>query len=279
MSNQRASAAFRQRSDCAELSSPLYRSPHATHRSLSEIYHWTAGLTLFIRKLATPNLPRSEIDSLWGAASLLIPLAWSSVELSHPEETWPLGPPRDELPEWIAMGNGKCAIWDICRPDAANSLFRPFFVWTRTIKRSLATVPPAVIEMCGLEGLDETKLLPFCNWEDSMQGNAYADAALTVFRPVGEDGLPVAVMNVYAINHTLQKAFGRLVAAKDVPALVVMVYFYAQAASGPWWLARRAFVEGQATVMYLERHAAGDARVRELLVEPRRVLFEGGVAP
>jgi hypothetical protein len=204
---------------------------------------------------------------------MLIPISWASTELLSPNEAWPLK--GSDIPDWIRMGRAKNSIWEICTPHLQPSLFADFFAWTNSIERSLEWTPPALLDLCSLsEGLDKTNIPPILNFEDKIQGNTYADAIMMIFRPPNEGDPLIERTNIYAISMALQKSFGQLVAAKDVPALVIMAYWYTQAAEGPWWLARRAILEGQATVMYLEEHAADDERVQGLLDEPRRVLFK-----
>jgi hypothetical protein len=243
---------------------------------VSEIHHWTRGLTLFNRELSAPALTRPDRDALWAGASLLVPIGFASIETRRPEEAWPLGPSADGLPDWAKMGSGKLAIWNICKPEEQGSLFSTIFTWIRAMERSLEWAPPLLLELCGLEnGLknDPPPMAASCDFDNLIEGSPYADIILSLFRAPDAQDAATVLTAFYSVNHALQREFGRLLAARDVAALVIMAYWFSQASASQWWLVRRSFLEGQATILYLEKHAAGDARVMQLLQEPRRVLF------
>lgn len=231
------------------------RSPTPNRRRIDEISHWTKGVELFNQKLSAPLQP-TDRDAIWAAAAMLGVITFASTEALSPESFWPLAPSMSAEPEWLKMGQGKDALWRLVEPDRPDSIFRTLLSTIPTVEFSLANIPPGFIELYQLKALPA-------------ESSPYARPLATVFAPCHIDCRSSALALFYKFIHYMGSEFGCLVLDKDPRALRVMVYWYAKICTAPWWLRRRALMEGKATCLYLERFCSRDASVLDLLKAPR----------
>lgn len=217
-------------------------------------------MALFNQKLSAVLRP-ADRDAIWAAASMLGVITFASIEAPTPEKSWPLAPSMSAEPEWLKMGHGKDALLRLAKPDRPDSIFHTLLSTMPTIELSMANVPPGFMRMYQLDGL-------------SMESSPYALPLVVVFAPWDPDRQSSALVFFYTFNTCLRKEFGRLVLDKDPQALLVMACWYSRICTGPWWIRRRAFMEGRATCLYLEKHYPHDGAVHDLLKAPQDNLFK-----
>lgn len=184
-----------------------------------------------------------------------------TIDIEKLENTWPLALTTEGEPEWIKLSMGKTALWSIAQPDRPESIFCPSVLNMPKPERSLQNVPSELLAFYDLKGC-------------SMDNNPYAIALSGIFRPPIPNGPPPTVTVFYAIISCIEGDFGRLLRAKEFPALLVIVYWYSKLCTGQWWMKTRALMEGQATCLYLQRFARDNAEIQDLLTVPRQILFQ-----
>lgn len=216
-------------------------------------------MALFNKKLSAPLHP-ADRDGIWAAASILGVITFASIEVLTPEETWPLARTMGAEPEWLKMGQGKHALRSLVKPDAPDSIFCVIFSTLPTIESSLENVPPAFVELYQLD-------------RPSADSSPYTIPVSSIFAPLNGECPSLMIAIFYAFTSLMQDEFGLLVKQKDPRALLVMAYWYSKICNGPWWLKRRAVMEGRATCLYLQRFCAHDATIQDLLKVPRHILF------
>jgi len=188
-------------------------------------------------------------------------ITFASIETKTLENTWPLALTTEAEPEWIKMSMGKTVLWSMAQPDRPESIFSHSISNMPKPERSLQNVPSELLAFYDLNGC-------------SINNNPYAIPLSGIFRPPIPNGPPLTVTVFYAIISCIEGEFGRLLRAKDFPALLIMVYWYSKLCTGQWWLKRRALMEGQATCLYLQRFARHNAALQDLLTVPRQILFK-----
>ncbi|KAK9365292.1 hypothetical protein V1509DRAFT_406653 [Lipomyces kononenkoae] len=236
-----------------------YLSSTPRRRTIEEIHYWTKGVTLFNNKISTP-LHHSDRDAIWAAASMLGVITFASIEASTPEEAWPLTPLMRHGPEWFKMGQGKSVLQQLVRPDRPDSIFQELFSALPTIEVSPENVPQEFIKLYELDS----------SYADC---NPYVIPVTHIFATRNSQHPVSAIQLFFAFNGWMHSAFGNLVLNKDPRTLLLMVYWYSKISTGPWWLRRRAVMEGQATCIYLETFHYDDVIIHDLLKTPRCYLF------
>jgi len=203
----------------------------------------------------------ADRDAIWAAATILGVITFASIDTKTPENTWPLALTTQAEPEWIKMSMGKTVLWSMAQPDRPESIFYHSVSNIPKPEISLENVPSELLTFYDLKGC-------------SIDKNPYAIPLSGIFRPPIPNGLPPMVTVFYAMISCIEGEFGRLLRAKDFPALLAMVYWYSKLCTGQWWLKKRALIEGQATCLYLQRFARHNAVIQGLLAVPRQILFK-----
>jgi hypothetical protein len=245
-----------------------YLSEAPDRRTTDELYHWTMGTSLFNKKLSAP-VPPDDRDALWAAATLLGVITFASIEGGELEKAWPFQIARDPEPEWLKMSHGKAAILQMADPERPNSIFHDIFPSHTQLLQlrppvgedSLTKVFPGFIELFELD-------------TNPTERNPYAAAIVSLCALSDIQSTPSAGLLFYTFCACINNEFGDLVLNRDPRALVVMAYWYSKMCMGPWWLKKRALIEGQATCVYLERFYGHDAVIQDLLEIPKRALFK-----
>ena len=188
-------------------------------------------------------------------------IAFASVETKTLESTWPLALTTEAEPEWIKISMGKTVLWNVVQPERLESIFSHSISNITKAERSLQNVP--------------SELLAFYNLNEcSIDNNPYAIPLSGIFCSPIPNGPPPTITVFYTIISSIEGEFGRLLRAKEFPALLAMVYWYSKLCTGEWWLKRRAVMEGQATCLYLQRFARHNAAIQDLLMIPHQILFQ-----
>ena len=238
----------------------LYSSPKS-RQTTTEAYHWSQAATLFNKKLSSPVQPFDR-DAVWATAVLLCSTIFSSVEASDPEEAWPLKCPESSDLEWLRMLCGKLVIWDLTDPTRPDSAFHALAdmhqSWDlSSIGSELESIPPAFIQLCGLEN-------PSTACDNPYRAPMRALAPLLHIE-CNQSTVP----NFLSFICGLQTDFKRLLEQKDPRALLMLAYWYAKICQSLWWTVRRAKLECQATCLYLERYHASETAIQEMLYYPK----------
>jgi hypothetical protein len=224
---------------------------------------WTRGVSLFNKKLSAPLHP-ADRDAVWAAATLLGVITFASIDNRTLESTWPLASTAQAEPEWIRMSSGKDVLWSLARPDRPESIFFNSISSIPKPRISLENLPPEILAFYHLN-------------ECHRDNNPYAIPLSEIFRPRDPNDPSSIVTLFYAIISCIDGEFGRRLRAKDIPALLTMVYWYSKLSTGQWWLEKRALMEGQAACLYLERVALHSAAIQDLLTVPRQILFDNAM--
>lgn len=256
------------KAESPNMNSILTRSCTTSRRTVQEIRHWNRGVAQLNKTLSAPLHPVDR-DAVWAAASMLGIITFASTEALAPEQSWPLAHGVESGPEWLKMGQGKSALWQLARPDRADSIFRNLLSAMPAVTSSLDSVPSNVIELYNLRG-------------SSASSSPYALPVAGIFSladaersPSSSSSSSSTVGLFFALNGWMLGDFGHLVLARDPRALVILAHWYAKICTGEWWFRRRASIEGRATCLYLERHFPNHVEIQTLLKVPRQSMFHG----
>ncbi|CAM1509868.1 Fc.00g002030.m01.CDS01 [Cosmosporella sp. VM-42] len=237
----------------------------AKHRS-SLAFHWYHGTALFKHYLIQPNLSGSERDALWAAAALLGSSSFAYIGSSNPEEAWPARKPEETDLDWLKMSDGKKVVWHIADPTRPDSMFHPLVNdhSTRDIPDGFAPISPSALpsSIYSLYNLNTS----------SPTGNPYHVAASIIAqllpREIDDDNIIIFLTFI----SQLDPRYRRLLEEKDPRAMLLLAWWYSQTVvHRVWWLRQRSLMEGQAIIIYLEKHCQDEPRIIELLDFPRGV--------
>lgn len=235
-----------------------YLSGHATgRRSLYEVYHWSQCIALFNRKISQPIQPQDR-DPLWATAASFGVIAFSSVEASTPEETWPLKRSEPSDLDWFHLIEGKMVIWELVEPLRPGSIFHDMFTGYAQL---FSPIPHA-----GNGGIPP-KLARVCNIDESSsaEDNPYFGAVhvLAQLERLPRDQLTATGCLVFTRH--MQQLFKSLLLEKDPTALLLMALWYRRVRTVVWWIEHRATIECQSICLYLQRHHKDASDIMDLL--------------
>ena len=250
--------------------------------SLAESDHWDRALTGFNQQLSQGIRPGAP-GALLTTAAILWFLVFCHIEARTPEEAWPLGGAAPGAPAWLHLTGGKEALgrWmsSSSPPDPIAEALAPIPLrprcWGEPAELDRSPVPPAFIRLFGLSraspGVDHAP---------------YRDAAVEVARALYTDRPPLITMLSFVhFLRTMTPRFKRLLLDRDPRALLLLACWYGTARPlGVWWMARRAWLEGAAIGLYLERYWSEVDDIHTILASLRqcgperesRVSREGG---
>lgn len=237
--------------------------PAASHSTLEEVYHLSQAAALFNQKLSGPIHP-DDRDALWATAGLLSQIAFAFVDASTPEEAWPLNDPDPEGLEWIAMSENKMAIWEIANPMRPESIFHglamdimKLYEHCGVSEPNIANLPPLFVKVFDLENVEI---------EDSCP---YRSSVLLLSALMTMECTRDTLVKFLGFSSHMNPKFKSLLIHKDPKALLLLAYWYAKVLNSVWWLDRRATMECQAIILYLERNHPGEKDILELLRFPK----------
>jgi hypothetical protein len=231
-------------------------------RTPVEIYHWTQAAASFYKKLSLPIKP-DDRDALWTTAALGV-MAFASIDVSRPEDAWPLTTDEVHDLEWFNMSLGKKAVWNVTDPLRPDSVFAPI---REEYMHLYGDVP--IKERCGLEGL-APEFVRLCKM------NEFSSAKNNVYFSVVHHLAPLLHMECDSTNATkfmaflckLTPEFKRLMHKKDPTALLIFCYWYAGILDFPWFIARRARLEGHSICLYLRRYCSENLLIQDMVLVP-----------
>ena len=245
--------------------------PTASYSTIEEVYHLSRAAALFNQKLSGPIHP-DDRDALWATAGLLSQITFSFIDASTPEEAWPIKDSDGTDLEWIAMAENKMAIWEIANPMRPESIFN-----------GLAKDLMKLDSLCAMSEPDIRNLPTLFVKLFDLENEAIADSC-----PYRRTVLLISSMMPWECNRdTIIKFLGfashmhpnfkPLLSQKDPKALLLLSYWYAKVLNSVWWLDRRATMECQAIILYLERNHPNETDILELLQLPREACGMGRI--
>lgn len=228
-------------------------------RSLLEAHHLAECTNLFHKRLSFPVAPEDK-DAIWGTASTLGVVTFSSMDAGTQEDSWPLKPSDPSDLDWIRMGDGKKVIWQIADPLRPDSIFA-------TMATSFAQMHFPLPEV-GIDGLDPA-LARLCRLDQASA--AHTSPFFTVVHSLSKlYSLPeehITNGRAFALATHMQPAFKALLAVKDPVALLMLYLWYCRARKAVWWIELRARLECPAILTYLRQYHGDYTALHQLLTK------------
>jgi hypothetical protein len=226
-------------------------------RSLEECYHWSQGTALFNRRLREP-IETKDKDPIWGTASALAIMTFSSIDACTPGDSWPLKPTESSDLDWLRMSKGKMSLWPMANPLRRDSLFR---VMAATYAQMHLPLPSK-----GIDGIPDA-LAIVCRLDDSStaQNNPYFEAAHTLSRMHHLPDSQITVGHTEPFMRIIGGPFTSLLREKDPVALLLLYLWYRKASRSIWWVELRARVECPSICTYLRFYHERYDAVHEFL--------------
>lgn len=240
------------------------------HRSLA--FHWYHGTALFHQMLSkastSPILSSSERDTLWVSAAMLGTAAFAYLGSLDPCDAWPLKEYSSTDLDWLKMGHGKKAVWEIADPTRPDSLF------TKMTAYQTRDPPPNGSSPIRPHALPALFYSVFnLGPSSTADNNPYhvACALISQLLPVGPK--PENVHHFFSFLSQIDTRFQMLLQDKDPRAMILLLYWMCKMVTYPmWWTRRRCLYEGLAIGIYIERHCGDDPELMQLIAYPRAVL-------
>lgn len=226
-------------------------------RSLRESYHWSQCTTLFNKWLKQPTEEEHK-DPLWATAGNIAILTFSSINVCSPEEAWPLGPPDTSDLEWVRIGTGKMALWNLVNPTRPESVFRTM---TKTFAEMHQPLPGK-----GTEGLS-SELVQLCGLHETStrENNPYFTVAHGLARLMKAPKGKAPLGGVMMVSSHMHNEFATCLEKKDPVALMLIWLWYIRARESKWWIDLRTRHELPALRAYLQRYCKDNGIIQALI--------------
>jgi hypothetical protein len=248
--------------DPQKLNTPATRATIALH-----MYHATSMFKLKVLKSSTEQ--QSEADPIWLGCSLLSVTSFGNMNIVKPSEAWPLKDSDDGSDlEWLGVSDGKVALANMALGSAEGTLCKDILnVLDYSSMHNYSAVAPGILPSDFYSLFD---LSP----NSSPEFNPYYKAASILSQLFHRQINDCNIGDFMAFTFYAHRSYRSLLQTKDHLALLLLVYWYSKIAvhSAPWWMQRRALVEGAAICIFLERECT-DRRILDLLHYPRAVLL------
>ncbi|CAI6335029.1 unnamed protein product [Periconia digitata] len=237
----------------AHLSTPLSEEIGAKYHHAS-LQHWNTATKLFKHVLSNP-IPPSYRDAVWATGALLGAASFAYVEASKPEESWPLKPSEPTDLDWLKLSEGKKAIWQVADPTRPDSIFKGIALKMSVVRVSdwlaefdLSFLPQHLKELYGITP------------QSTPQNNVYCLPIIMLSRLHGLTPNHDNVIEFLLFMALIPPDFKNLLELKDPRALLLLLWWFRQLEHGdPWWLVKRAKLEGRALEIWLETYYGGEA--------------------
>jgi hypothetical protein len=231
----------------AHLLQPICPQTASSHQTAS-LQHWNTATTLFNDVLSRPIHPCSR-DAVWATGALLGAAVFAYVEPSSAEDAWPLKPADPTDLDWLKLGEGKKAIWNIANPTRPDSLFKGLAHSLNHLRLpTWATAPDfATIPNCWKRVFNITP-------STTIDNNPYCFPVIILARLHGLSPTHDNILDFLYFMAYMPRDFKTLLEGKDPRALLLLLWWFRKLEHGElWWTRRRAAVEGQAIEIWLER--------------------------
>lgn len=230
-----------------------------THRrSVRETYHWSQCTILFNKWLSRGSVKEEHKDPLWAAAGSLGIMTFASINPGPLEETWPLGPPDPSDLEWLRIGSGKMALWELVNPLRPASVFRTMSATFASLQQPLPErgIEGVSVEIAQLCGLDESS---------TRENNIYFAVAHGLSELLVVPKGAVGLGQVLHVSRYMHNEFASCLEAKDPIALLLLCLWYTRARESKWWIDLRARYEMPAICTYLQRYHGDNSALQALI--------------
>ncbi|PWY69050.1 hypothetical protein BO70DRAFT_432548 [Aspergillus heteromorphus CBS 117.55] len=235
-------------------------TPPGTGLSLPESRHRYRALTGFNRKLSQPNRPE-DTGAMVSTAAMLWFLIFCEIEAPTLEETWPLMRTPSSDPPWLQVNRGKAEVWRLMPSSPTDS-----------IAARLAPVQLCPLSPVNMMALDIDTIPPeFVRLYRLDTTSPYHAVAIGVARALYHDQAVITtILGFVTFCSTMDDGFRRLLLARDPRALLLLACWYRQVRGlGVWWLTPRAWREGEAICVYLERQFSDNVDLQKILLQLR----------
>ncbi|PVH99037.1 hypothetical protein DM02DRAFT_656731 [Periconia macrospinosa] len=237
----------------AHLSTPHSEDLGAKYHHAS-LQHWNTATKLFKHVLSNP-IPPSYRDAVWATGALLGAASFAYVEASKPEQAWPLKPSEPTDLDWLKLSEGKKAIWQVADPTRPDSIFHGIALKMTAIKVSdwvaesdLSFLPHHLKQLFGITP------------QSTPQNNVYCLPIIMLSRLHGLTPNSDNVVEFLLFMALIPPDFKNMLEIKDPRALLLLLWWFRKLEHGdPWWLIKRAKLEGRAVEMWLETYYGGEA--------------------
>lgn len=234
------------------------RGQSYTKRTQFESYHWALSAQLFNYEISQGS-PAYNRDAVWMATVLMNWNVLYAIETQDPEKVWPLSPTISNIP-WLPIQKGARTIWQLVRPDRADSLFSEpaskldeRCLGTPTHESGIDGIPEDLVKLCGLEKLS------------TAENNPYFTAVHTLSTLlVNPSSQPLSLKFLRFIN-AIDPGFETMLRQKDPRSLLLMSIWYGLVPKSAWWISHRAAIERRAICIYLDRYHGNDPLIHEAL--------------
>ncbi|PWY75990.1 hypothetical protein BO94DRAFT_499303 [Aspergillus sclerotioniger CBS 115572] len=219
--------------------------------NLAESDHWDRALTGFNRKMSL-GFPPKETGAVLTTAAILWFLVFCHVEARTPEDAWPLRCTAAVGPAWLQINGGKEEIWRVMPSSSSDPVADALAPY------QLSKLFPGEPEALDLSKVPMafTRLFGLSTASPGVDCSPYREVAVDVAQALYMDR-PVFTNILSFVNclRTMTPRFKRLLLERDPRALLLLGCWYWKARQlGVWWMNRRAWLEGDAICLYLERH-------------------------
>lgn len=226
-----------------------------------ETYHLGQALILFNEKLSG-SIDLDEGDAIWSTAAILGLVSFAIFDASTPEDAWPLKPPSRTDLEWLAMSDGKKAVWNIANPMQSTSAFHKL---SDDFERDYF----AAVEPKPGDGILLAEFANLCDLHDSSEDNPFYEAVHSLVPLLDLECNSSTMMRFLSFISHMNPQFRLLLEQKDACAMLLLAYWFSKVCKSQWWISRRATLECQAICIYLERYHNDLPNVQELLRFPK----------
>jgi hypothetical protein len=229
----------------------------AAKQQHAALQHWDLATRLFHSIIARP-IPLSYCDAIWATGVHLGAASFWYVESAKAEEAWPLKPDEPGDLSWMKLGEGKKQLWRIADPTRPESMF-----YAVLKQRPYASPPEWMTD-------NDTSLIPErvkqefnISPESTTTNNVYHLPVLILSRIQHMHLTHVNCLNFLHFTTVITPEFIVLLEVKDAHAVFLLGWWFKMIVDGKlWWMARRAKIEGEAVMIWLQRE---NARLAELL--------------
>ncbi|PHH51630.1 Sterol uptake control protein 2 [Ceratocystis fimbriata CBS 114723] len=250
-------------------------TPPARFKDIS-FHHHHARAILFLH-LAIPFEAQSSLDrdALWAAIALMCHFTFSAHDIPGASDAWPVRRPESQDLAWVRQCQENAAMFDIVHTLGVDSMFG------KTVRRlrALRRLPTSLVLSEGwgaeLDGLPKelAALLDLNPGETTATGNPYHTLATVVALCLECEKASENILMCFAFLRAMDARFQQLLYVKDLPALVLMAWWYARLVEfDSEEILRRARVEGQAICVYVESWGHMSSDIMTALEYPKKVL-------
>ncbi|KAL5598687.1 hypothetical protein BROUX41_003400 [Berkeleyomyces rouxiae] len=251
--------------------------PAAGARLRTIHFHHFHARTLLAARLAVPvkTLAAPARDAVWAAITLMCHLTFSAYDTRSAADAWPVRRPQPRDLAWLQQCLDNAAMFDMVQALGADSLFSDAARALRGLRRLPTSLAPSHGWGAEFDGLPRelAALLDLQPGATTAARNTYHALASIVAQCLECEAAPENVLMCFAFLRVMDERFLALVRVKDLPALVLMAWWYARLVEfDSEGILRRIRVEGEALCVYIESWGASSPDIMAALEYPKRIL-------